>query len=302
MRRIAVIGLTVCALTAGVLELKAKDEPTGAEPSDEVKIRQAVAAYVEAFNQHDSAALARFWSPEAVYLDRVTRAEARGRTAIAEQFGTLFKDQPDLKLSVETESIQFLSPNVAVEHGTSKFLLPKGEPEEIDYTAVYVKHEGQWLLDRVTDDKQQAPPSHYEQLKVLEWMVGKWADNEGDDVDAVGECNWTKNRNFLVRSYALSVRGQINMSGMQVIGWDPAAKTIRSWTFDSDGTFAEATWTRNGDSWFVRNTGVVADGRRASMVNVIKPVDENSFTWKTIERTVGGELLPNIDQVRIVRQ
>ena len=167
---------------------------------------------------------------------------------------------------------------------------------------MYVKHEGQWLLDRVTDDKQQVPPSHYEQLKPLEWMIGKWTDKEGDDLDAEAECKWTKNRNFLVRSYALSVRGQIDMSGMQVIGWDPAEKNIRSWTFDADGTFAEATWTRIGDSWFVRNTGVVADGRRASMVNVIKPVDKNSFTWQTVERTVGGELLPNVDEVLIVRE
>lgn len=302
MRRIAVICLTICALTAGVLELSAKDEQAGAESSDETKIRQAVAAYVEAFNQHDSAALARFWSPEAVYLDRVTGVEATGREAIAKQFEALFEHQPEVRLSVSTESIGLLSPSVAVEHGTSKLLVPKEEPDEINYTAVYVKRDGQWLLDRVSDDEKKSPPSHYEQLKVLEWMVGKWVDDEGDDVDAEGECNWSKNRNFLVRSYALSVRDQINMSGMQVIGWDPAAKAIRSWTFDSDGTFAEATWTRKGDSWFVRNTGVVADGRRASMVNVIKPVDENTFTWQTIERTVGGELLPNIDEVAIVRK
>ena len=38
------------------------------------------------------------------------------------------------------------------------------------------------------------------------------------------------------------------------------------------------------------------------MTNVIKPVDQNSFTWQTVERTVGGELLPNIDEVLIVRE
>ena len=35
--------------------------------------------------------------------------------------------------------------------------------------------------------------------------------------------------------------------------------------------------------------------------NVIKQLDDNSFTWKTIERTAGGELLPNIDEVVIER-
>ena len=89
---------------------------------------------------------------------------------------------------------------------------------------------------------------------------------------------------------------------MQVIGWDAAAKTIRSWTFDSEGGYAVATWTFKKDRWYVSNSGVLADGRKASMTNVIKPVDANSFTWQTIERTAGGELLPNVPEVLIVRQ
>ena len=89
---------------------------------------------------------------------------------------------------------------------------------------------------------------------------------------------------------------------MQMIGWDPAAKTIRSWTFDSNGTFAEATWEQNGGRWFLRNRGTLPDGRTATMINVMKQVDANSFTWQTIERTAGGELLPNIDEIQIVRR
>ena len=65
-----------------------------------------------------------------------------------------------------------------------------------------------------------------------------------------------------------------NFSGMQIIGWDPAAKTIRSWTFDSNGTFAEATWEQKGDRWFLRNRGVLPDGRPATMINVMKQVDD----------------------------
>ena len=38
------------------------------------------------------------------------------------------------------------------------------------------------------------------------------------------------------------------------------------------------------------------------MTNVIKPIDANSFTWQTIDRTAGGELLPNIPEVLIVRE
>jgi hypothetical protein len=38
------------------------------------------------------------------------------------------------------------------------------------------------------------------------------------------------------------------------------------------------------------------------MVNAMKPVNDDSFTWQTIDRTAGGELLPNIDEILIVRR
>ena len=100
----------------------------------------------------------------------------------------------------------------------------------------------------------------------------------------------------------ISIDGDTSFSGMQIIGWDPAAKMIRSWTFDSKGTFAEATWQQKSGRWFLRNRGTLPDGRSATMINVMKPVDEKSFRWQTIERTAGDELLPNIDEIRIVRR
>jgi len=294
--------IVLCALLVGCWVVswsygQKPDEPS----SDEAAVRKADEVYVRAFNKHDAKALADCWSPEAVYLNRITGDEVVGRAAIAEQFAAFFEAQPEVKIDLSVESIRFVSPNVAVEEGTAKMLLPQSDPDEIDYSAVYVRRDGQWLLDRVTDRAKEVIASHYEQLKVLEWMIGRWVDKD-DRVTIETECNWTKNRNFLTRSFTIEVQGHIDMSGMQFVGWDAAAKTIRSWTFDSDGGFAEATWTRQGDRWFVRNKGVLADGRAASMVNVIRQLDTDSFTWQTVERTVAGELLPNINEVVIVRE
>lgn len=297
MKRVFLCLMALQALTSGRLS---GQEPA-AMPAEEAAIRKTVAAYVQVFNNRDARALADHWSPDAVYANRITGEEVVGRAAIAEQFTALFKAQPEVKLDVSVESIQFVSPNVAVEHGTARFLAPKAEPEEIDYTAVYVRRDGRWLLDRVTDQAKEVVPTNYDQLKALEWMVGRWADDAGN-AQVELDCNWTKNRNFLTRSFKLAAEGGIDFAGMQIIGWDPAAKRIRSWTFDSNGTFAEATWSRKGDRWYIHNTGVLPDGRRATMVNVMKTVDDNSFTWQTIERTAGGELLPNIDEVLIVRR
>jgi uncharacterized protein (TIGR02246 family) len=275
-------------------------QPAG-KSEDEAAIRKLVASYVQAFNSHDAKSLADHWSPDAVYLNRSTGDEVVGRTAIAAQFDALLKEQPDLKLEVNVESIQFISPNVAVEHGKTRLLSPKAEPEEINYTAVNVKRDGEWMLDRVTDKAKEIVPSHYEQLKVLEWMVGHWT-SDADNAEVELDCNWTKNKNFLTRTFKISIDGSSSFSGMQMIGWDPATKSIRSWTFDSNGTFAEATWQQKGGRWFLRNRGTLPDGRAATMINVMKPVDANSFTWQTIERTAGDELLPNIDEIRIVRR
>ena len=267
-------------------------------PNDSAGVVQR---FNEAFNRHDAESLADHWSPDAVYLNRTTGEEVVGRSAIAEQFKALLKDQPKLKVEVNVESIQFISPTVAVEHGKTKLLAPNAEPEEIDYTAVDVKRDGKWLLDRVTDKTKEVEPSHYEQLKALEWMVGEWTGNT-DDAEVEVDCDWTKNKNFLTRAFKISIDGETSFSGMQIVGWDAAKKTIRSWTFDSKGTFAEATWQEKGDRWFLRNRGTLPDGRTATMINVMKKVDANSFTWQTVDRTAGSELLPNIDEIQLVRR
>lgn len=295
IRRLLSIALLFA--TAGV----ASAQPAVSASPTETTIREGVKKYVEAFNRHDAKALAGMWAPDAVYLNQITGEEVVGREAITKQFATLFDTEKELKIDVVVESVRLLSPNVAVEQGTVKLLRPNAEPEENEYTAVYVQRDGQWLLDRVTDLEPDLVPSHYEQLKVLEWMVGTWVDQD-DAVQISTECHWASNQNFLVRKFTAEVPGRPAFSGLQIIGWDAAAKAIRSWTFDSDGGFAEATWTNKGGRWFIHNKGVLADGRKAAMVNVMKPVDENSFTWQTIERSVAGELLPNINEVLVTRQ
>jgi hypothetical protein len=131
-------------------------------------------------------------------------------------------------------------------------------------------------------------------------MIGTWVD--GDDQASIKTtCQWTRNKNFITRSFTVSIRDRIDMAGMQIIGWDPAAKQIRSWVFDSDGGFAEGRWTKKKNRWSITTTGTLADGGKASSVNVITRVDDDQFKWKSLNRTAGGELLPNIDEVVVVR-
>jgi len=271
------------------------------QAADEAAIRKTVESYVAAFNQGDAKALAAMWSPEAVYTNPVSGQQVVGRAEIEKQFAAIFADAKGAKLEAKTDSVRFVSPSVGIEQGTAKVVIPDQAPEETEYTAVYVKRDDQWLLDRVTEEDVLVVPSHYEQLKDLEWMIGRWVDQD-DNATVVTECNWAKNNNFITRSFTVQVRDRIDMAGMQVIGWDPSTKQIRSWVFDSDGGFGQGTWTKKDKRWYIQQTGVLPDGKKSTSVNIITYVDDNTCTLQSVNRTVDGELLPNIDEVKVTKE
>jgi uncharacterized protein (TIGR02246 family) len=274
---------------------------SNAQSTDEAAIRKAVEAYVAAFNAADAKGLAALWAPEAVYINPLSGEQVIGREAIEGQFAAIFAEDKGAKLEASTLSIGFVSPNVAIETGVATVVRADQPPEESEYSAVYIKQGGQWLLDRVTEETLPVVVSNYEHLQDLEWMVGSWIDQD-DQATVVTDCSWTRNKNFLTRSFMVQVGDQIDLAGMQIIGWDPAAKQIRSWVFDSDGGFGEATWSKQGNRWYVHQSGLLPDGRQSSAVNIITHVDDNTCTLQSVNRTVDGELLPNIEEVTITKE
>ncbi len=270
------------------------------QAADKATIEKAIASYTAAFNARDAKALATHWSAEAVYVNPLTGSQVEGREAIAKEFETILAELKATKLVVDVESIQFISPRVAVENGVAKLISSDGQPQESSYTAIHVKEDGKWFLDRVTEEDVPVVLSHYEQLKDLEWMIGTWVDAD-DQARIETTCQWTRNKNFITRSFTVFVEDRVDMAGMQIIGWDPAKKQIRSWVFDSGGGFAEGRWTKTGHRWSIASTGTLADGGKTSSVNVITRVDDDQFKWKSLNRTADGQLLPNIDEVIVVR-
>lgn len=272
----------------------------GDQAEDEAAIRKSAVDYMAAFDKQDAKAIAAMWSPEAVYSNPLTGEQVVGREAIEQQLAAIFSQSKDAKLEVSVDSIQFVSPNVAIEQGTARVLRPDAEPDVTTYSAVHVKRDGIWLLDRMNEEPAKVTPSNYERLKELEWMIGTWVDQ---DEHAVVETTsqWTKNHNFITRAFAVSVGDQIELSGIQIIGWDPVEQRIRSWVFDSDGGFGEATWTHKENRWVINAKSTLPDGRKASAINVMTIVDPDTITWQASGRSVGGEILPNIDPIKIAR-
>ena len=273
------------------------------QAEDEAAIRKMVESYTAAFNKRDAKAVAAHWLPDAVYVDPDTRKQIVGRDAIEKHFAAEFADVKGAKLAVNVDSVRFISPSVALEQGRATVTEPGKEASKSRYSAIHVKRDGKWLLDRVSDEDDTPPPSNFDKLKELEWLVGNWVDDDEDDETTVEiACKWAKNQNFLVRTYTVSVRDQISVSGVQMIGWDPSAKQIRSWSFDSDGGFGEGLWTKKGKSWYIQTKDTDPDGQKSSAVNVLTFVDNNNFTWSSIDRQSGGVLLPNITEMPVTRK
>jgi uncharacterized protein (TIGR02246 family) len=233
------------------------------QAADEAAVRKAVESYVAAFNKGDAKALAAMWSPDAVYTNPLSGQQVVGREAIEQQFATILGGDDAVKLAATTDSVQFVSPSVAVEQGTARLVRAKQEPVESQYTAVYVKRDDQWLLDRVTEEDVPVLQSNYDHLKELEWMIGTWVDQD-EQARIETTCRWTKNRNFMTRMFSLAVQDRIEMSGMQIVGWDPDSEQIRSWVFDSEGGFGEGTWSKKDNAWYIRATGVAPNGSKSA--------------------------------------
>jgi uncharacterized protein (TIGR02246 family) len=225
----------------------------------------------------------------------------RGRQELAESLAAFFKEKENAKIELFDTAIELLSPSVAVETGLARVVAPEQEPNDTEYRAVHVRTAEGWKIDSIREEElPAAAPTHYEQLKDLEWMVGSWADAEGGNSIRTS-CRWTTNRNYLVRSFKVFVEDRVDFEGTQVIGWDPHRQTIRSWMFDSDGGFAVGRWSGAGDRWTAHTLSVLPDGRRASSTNTYELLDQNSIRFKSIGRQVDGELLPNIGPVTVVR-
>jgi uncharacterized protein (TIGR02246 family) len=294
VRTICLAMLVMLLTSAGARDVKADQN------EDEAAIRKSVESYTEAFNKQDAKALAAHWSPDAVYTNPLSGEAAVGREAIEQQFTANFASLKGAKLETTVDAIRFISPNVAVENGTARVVVGEEKPTESQYSAIHVKRDGKWLIDRVTEEDVPEVVSNYEKLKDLEWMIGTWVDE--DEASSVATtCRWSKNRNFIVRSFSMTVGDRLDKSGMQVIGWDPAAKQIRSWVFDSDGGIGEGLWTKNGDKWFIQAKDTSADGQKMTSQNVLRVIDSDRFAWQSIDRQVDGHLLPNIDEIVVVR-
>lgn len=220
---------------------------------------------------------------------------------LEQHYTARFAESTGDKLGSKLDSVRVLAPGVARISGIWEYTPASGTSTTTGhFSAMMVKREGKWLFAGI-EEQPEKDSSHYQRLKELEWLVGDWVqESEGAVVSST--FNWSDNQNFLVRSFDVRVAGKPALTGTQRIGWDPLTKQFKSWVFDDQGGYGEGLWTRAGDQWVIKATGVRADGRTATATQVLTYINKDTMSWKSIDRTRGDQIVDDIEEVIMVKK
>jgi uncharacterized protein (TIGR02246 family) len=271
----------------------------GTQSEAERAIRAATKAYFEAVAKGDSKAVAEFWMKDGDFIDDHGDVHPASElaTEVAHSAGAAKRSET----RVTASKVRLLTADVAVDDGTSQTVSLDDElaaPIRGHFHATWVKRDGQWRLASLCETA--ASPDNEPRLSDLDWMVGRWtSDNEGITIDV--NVQWNSTRTFLLRDTKATREGNTLFSGSQRIGWDPLTRKLKSWSFESDGGYGEATWVKDGESLVGQNISVMPDGRQISATTIITRDGNDVFTRKVIAAKVDGEPMPD-QQVRYKRQ
>jgi uncharacterized protein (TIGR02246 family) len=273
--------------------------PTSAgNPADEQAIRATAAEFVKAFNAGDAKTIGAEWSTDAQYTDESGQV-FHGRAAIEKEYADLFKAQHGLTMALTIESLRFLGPDIAIEKGIAKVKSPADADTAARYTVVHARRDGKWVMI-VGRDAPYVAVADGDYLKDLAWLIGEWSTGSKDQGLRI-KFEWIAQRNFIKNSFMAVKDGQEKLTGAQVIGWNPKLGRIVSWHFDAQGGYGNDAWTKDGSKWVITATGVLRDGSESSAVNVLTPIDADSFTWQSVMRTLDGVSLPDAAPVKVMR-
>ena len=226
----------------------------------------------------------------------------KGRAAIEKSFKEFFAENKGLKVRINSEALRFVTPDVAIEDGVSEVIHPDGAPpSRARYTIVHVKQSGQWRLGSVRE-AAFVVPTNYENLRELEWAIGDWADESAKGDVARVSFAWSENQGFIVSHFTTTFKNIAIGGGTQWIGWDPRAKGLRSWTFETGGGFGEGGWVKEGSNkWVIKSKAVLPDGKQVVSTHVLTRVDADTLGWQSRDRTVDGNVLPDTKGIRLKR-
>jgi uncharacterized protein (TIGR02246 family) len=299
-RLLCAVSIAALLTTTGVG--RAQDAKT-AEQKSGPEIRKLLTEMEDTFNRRDAKGLASCWTPQGDFVGP-NGERAEGRENIEKGFRESFAARKDSKLQILVQSLRLVGDGFAVVDAIAivkpQATITAGEPA---FQLVLVKRDNRWLIETARETVNRAS-GETQQLKELEWLVGDWADagTHESGVSVHTTCDWTIGDKYLIRKFSAEGKNGLVRGGTEVIGWDPRTHRIRSWMFDSDGSFGESVWTHDGNRWIISYAGTLPDGSDASVTHVVTPVDANTMTVQSKDHSVNGEKQPDLPAIELKRR
>jgi uncharacterized protein (TIGR02246 family) len=284
------------AAEEGIAQQQKGEQPAGekdARKEDRAQLQAQMERFLKAFESGNAEQVASFWTANGELIGEDGRTY-RGRAALAQAYRELFSKKETRRAAVEQDSLRFPSQDTAIEEGHFKVRVGKEEPTTSRYSVLYVREGGKWLMAVVREW-----PAETVSLRDLEWLIGTWVAKR-EDTEVRTTYEWLWNKSFIRVDFTIHHKER-TLSGFQIIGKDLASGQLRSWTFESEGGFGEAAWSRDGKKWVLDSAGRLTDGSTLAATLILTPVGPDAFTWQAVDRTLDGEELDDLPPVKVTR-
>ncbi len=263
--------------------------------SIEHEVRAAAAAYAEAFNKGDYAALADQWTESATLTEGSSVFD--GRAAIVGSLRHWRERHPGCSMTITVDEVEPIAAPLARVSGSLVFTRGVGaSPAVSRFATVRVKEGAAWrILESVV------VPPHAAALDGLEWLVGTWYAESGDSEQGTKTTVETIYEKPL-GPYCLVGRSRIRppegevIEALEVIRADRDSGVIQTWVFDSTGARGEGVIESDGATLHKTMVGSPADrvpGRVARWTQVVSPAGDSRCTMHSIDRTIDGSPRPD---------
>lgn len=271
------------------------DIPEGAS-SDEKELRAQAVAYAAAYARGDARALASMWAEDGTYT-LANGKRLSGRKAIESFFASDLAHQTGQELDISITALNFPSETLAIEEGTTRIRSGPDAGALSRYMVVHVKKDGKWQMAAVSEDDQS--PLSTDSIEDLSWLVGDWSF-EGPLGSMQARADWAGGQHNFIRMMIASEDGK--KFAVQVIGLDPLTGRLKSWHFAPGGGYGTGLWVRDGETWLETAESVEPDGCLGSSINILKRMDDRTFSWHSTGRFLSGKQMPDTPEITLSRK
>ena len=246
-----------------------------------------------ALQSGDASKVASLWTTSGEYIrdDLVIQGRESIQKAYAEHFKA--KRQGGMPRLV-SDSVRLLSDNLAV--FDASIVVEHANPVDnvrVHVQTTLVKANGTWLIGMLRETV--AGPS----VEDFAWMVGTWNFKAGD-AQGIMEVRFTEEKTFLIIR-TKTKKDDVQMTGVQVLGVNPATGGIKSWSFESDGSVGSAQWVQTDKSWLSKITSTSAGGESITAIATISPKSKDEFTYQLSEHAINGVATPDAEAIVVKR-